>query len=91
MKMSPRRKFFVVMTLLVVIAFVLGLLMLQQQSLVFAGALVLWTFVSSYVLYQVKCPNCATSLSYKGKYEGLSIFAAFANRRCRNCGYDLEK
>jgi hypothetical protein len=86
---SSKQKFLLTTLLLVVVGLALGLLMLSLQSLWFAFALIVWTFASSYLLYQVRCPNCGTSLSYKGKVGGMSLYAGFANRRCQNCGHDL--
>jgi endogenous inhibitor of DNA gyrase (YacG/DUF329 family) len=77
--------------LLVVVGIILGVLIIKTQSVMLAAMFFGWVVVGSFLMYQVKCPKCSTSLTYKGKLGVLPIYAGFANKRCQNCGFDLTK
>ena len=87
--MSPRQKFYLVAAFSTAFGFVVGCLMIYLQSKVMAGVFIGWIFVSSYLMYRVRCPDCGASVAYKGEIVGISICAGFANRRCQMCGHDL--
>ena len=50
-----------------------------------------WLLIWTFIMFQVKCPNCGKSVVYKGEFGGISIYAGFSNKSCQNCGYDLTK
>ena len=89
--MSPRQRFFLVMFLVIAIGFSIGIVMGETQSIWAIAAFLLVPFVGTFVLYKIRYPVCGTSLSYKGKIGGLSLYAGYANRKCQKCGHDLTK
>jgi hypothetical protein len=48
-------------------------------------------FVIKWVLDKMKCPKCGMPVTYQGKILGENYFGGFLNRRCKNCGWDLDK
>jgi len=81
------------MTMLIFVLGGLGLigflneLHVRNLELIALGWLIVWTFL----LFQVKCPNCQKSVAYQGTVGRVSVFAGFTNASCKNCGYDLTK
>lgn len=51
---------------------------------------ILIPFYIKHTLNKLKCPKCEMPVSYQGKILGQSYFGGFLNRRCNNCGWDLD-
>lgn len=54
-------------------------------KLISLGWLLIWTFL----LFQIRCPNCGKPVVYQGTLSKISVFAGFSNHSCKSCGYDL--
>jgi ribosomal protein S27AE len=91
MKMSPRRKFGLVVLAIVIVGLILGVLAIRTQSQLYEITFLVWIALGAILLYQVRCPKCGASLALQGKVGGLPVFAGYANRKCQNCGADLTK
>jgi len=48
-------------------------------------------FIIKRTLDKIKCPKCGMPVTYQGKILGESYFGGFSNRKCKNCGWDLNK
>ena len=42
-------------------------------------------------LDKLKCPKCEMPVTYQGKFWGECYFGGFLNRKCKNCGWDLDR
>lgn len=86
---SPKNKFSVVMSLVTLIGFLFGVLTIKFQTAIFASLFFGWLCVGSFLIFQIKCPSCQKPIAYKGRWGVFRLYAGFANRRCKNCGFDL--
>lgn len=91
MSLSPRQKFALATGTLVVVGLAIGIVLIKTQWLFLIGVFFAWIVIGSFLMVRVKCPQCGTSLTYQGKVLILPIYAGYANKRCRSCGYDLSK
>jgi ribosomal protein S27AE len=48
-------------------------------------------FIIKRTLDKMKCPKCGMPVTYQGEIFGESYFGGFLNRKCKNCGWDLNK
>lgn len=48
-------------------------------------------FIIKGTLDKMKCPKCGMPVTYQGNILGKSYFGGFLNRRCKHCGWDLDK
>lgn len=86
MKSSVYQKFWLRMIVLILIGLIIGIVAVETSSKIALYCFFAWTFIASYLLYKVKCPNCGTSLTYGGTKAGIPIHSGFASRNCKNCG-----
>jgi hypothetical protein len=91
MGLSPRKKFYWMLFILLMVGCFFIVLWALTNKLIFLVLLMVWVFVGSWLVKSVKCPNCGVSVSYQGKIGAFPINAALARGTCRNCGYDLTK
>jgi ribosomal protein S27AE len=92
MKISPRAKFIYGAIIFIVIGLAIGVMAAVTHARVMSSIFIMffaWIFIGSWVLSQIRCPNCGTSVAYQGKLGGLSIYAGFVRSECQNCGHDL--
>ena len=48
-------------------------------------------FVANYYFKDIICPKCNTPVSYQGSIMGNPIHGGFINKKCMQCGWDLNK
>ena len=89
MKISIYEKFWRTLGLLVLVGFILGVVAVETNLKAVLFCFFGWAFIASYILFKIKCPNCGSSLTYKGTVAGLPIYSGFASRNCKNCGCAL--
>jgi len=71
---------------LIMVAFALH----STQSLIQIAPF-LWFLITTYIIYNIKCPSCETPVVYQGKVLGVSFFAGICRNKCVSCGYDFTK
>ena len=89
MKISPREKFSSIMLMVLAVALMLGVSAINTQNSIYEWFFYGWLFIGTFLMLSVKCPNCGTSVAYKGRIFGFPLFASFASKRCKSCDYDL--
>jgi DNA-directed RNA polymerase subunit RPC12/RpoP len=91
MRLSPQSKIFFLLALYISIGFILAVVVVETQLMVFVIAFFTWFIVINYLLFNVRCPSCGEQLVNQGKVKGLSFFASICSKKCLKCGYDLDK
>ena len=91
MRLSPQSKVFFLLALYILIGFILAVLVVETQLIIFVIVFFAWFIVINYLLFNVRCPACGEQLVNQGKFKGLSFFVSICSKKCLNCGYDLEK
>ena len=89
MKISAYEKFWLTTGLCTLIGFVFGLISVETQSKLSLLLFFAWAFIASYLIHQIKCPNCGAPLTFQGKLLGLPIWGGFAHRKCKSCEVSL--
>ena len=85
-----RTQFRLVVFAVMLVGFGIGVLAVQLQSLALSLVFLGWVPIASFLIYQVKCPNCGTSATYMGKFLGMRMWGAIvAQTKCSACGYDF--
>lgn len=87
--MSIQTKFISVATLCFAIGFLLVVLMVELQSRIIMYIFYISGFITAWIFFSIKCPNCGKSVMYQGKVMGVPWYAAFCQKNCVNCGHDL--
>ena len=88
--MSVYRK----MILMWCIVFGLALIIMATARFVsnlFPALGLLLPFYIKHTLDKLKCPKCEMPVTYQGEFLGKSYFGGFLNRKCKNCGWNLDK
>jgi hypothetical protein len=65
--MSPKKKFYWMVFILLVVSWSLIVLWAMTDQVIFVTLLLGWIFVGTGLVKSVKCPNCGTPVSYQGK------------------------
>jgi len=89
--MAPKSKF--LLTLLCAIAIGFGIII----AWMFTGRdwvgymIFVWVLIATWVMYQIKCPNCGAPVAYSARLGKVQILSAIPRRTCEECGYDLTR
>jgi len=88
--MSTYKKHLGVWVLFVTLGFLFGIGFLYISTW-FEIPFFLNLLLPTLVLPRINCQNCGRSVVYQGKLGKIPLYGGWLNRKCRNCGWDLDK
>ena len=91
MNISPQSKIVLLLAFYLVIGFVLGIIIVETQSLVFVVIFFVWFIVANILLNKVKCPKCQEPIVGQNSVKSESFLGRIFKERCSNCGHDLTR
>jgi hypothetical protein len=91
MGISPRKKFYRNILIMLAVGWLLIFLWAVTDNMIFLVLMFGWVFVGSSLVKSVRCPKCDTPVGYWGKIGPMSINTVVSRGQCRNCGCDLTK
>lgn len=89
MKISTRARFYLITILVIVIGIAAIPFFFDPDGTYFSFVFFGWICIGSFLVFQVKCPNCGTPVVYQGKVAGVRMYAGFVRKQCQCCRYDL--
>ncbi len=91
MPSSPLTKFYVAIAAVLLVGFAI-IFAWQLSGRDWVAYLIFgWVFVGTWILGQVKCPQCEAPVAYGGNFGRLHILTALGRRKCNECGRDLTR
>lgn len=91
MKISVQLKFLYTFLICIIIELVIVAFALDSTQSFIQIAPFIWFLITTYIIYNIKCPNCGAPVVYQGKLFGVSFFAGICRNKCASCDYDLTK
>lgn len=89
MKLSTREKFIFAATAFILIGIAIVIVLFDTQSKLLAVGFFAWIGIGSFLLTQIRCPNCGAPVVYQGEVGRVAIYAGFVRHNCQKCGIDL--
>ena len=91
MNYPPRLKFLLLLLICILVQFIIIILLVETQKVLYVALFFIWFAVANYLLFNVRCPNCNEPVAFQGKKMGIFfVTGIFGQKKC-SCCHDLTK